>query len=133
MNVSAVRKILESAIDAIETMIEAYHEEHSSALAIGATWKGDDLSGIIAVSERCRLALSELSMAEPTRNCDKFPKPYNAWLAYRAYCDKYEIVPEKIGLLSWLLAPADEPNDEQHGGAPAPDGAERDAKGETTK
>ena len=46
-------------------------------------------------------------LAAPARNCDRFADPGEAWLAYKAACDKDETVPNMIGAISWLFATAE--------------------------
>ena len=47
------------------------------------------------------------ALAAPARNADRFADPGEAWLAYKAECDKNETVPNMIGAISWLLATAE--------------------------
>lgn len=55
---SAMREALERAIDAIQTMISLYDEEHTAAIRIGATWKRSDTSEVNAIVEQARAALA---------------------------------------------------------------------------
>ena len=64
-NSAALREALERAIDAIQTMVVLYDEEHTSAVKIGAPWKRSDISAIDAIVEQARAAI-----AAPARNCD---------------------------------------------------------------
>lgn len=54
----ALRAAATAAIDAIETMIALYREEHQSAVAIGASWPESDLANVAAIADQCRLALA---------------------------------------------------------------------------
>ena len=54
----ALRAAANAAIDAIETMIALYREEHQSAVAIGASWSESDLANVTAIADQCRLALA---------------------------------------------------------------------------
>ena len=54
----ALRAAVTAAIDAIETMIALYREEHQSAVAIGASWRESDLANVVAIADQCRLALA---------------------------------------------------------------------------
>lgn len=64
-SMAAMREALERAIDAIQTMIALYDEEHTAAVQIGATWERSDTSEANAIIEQARAAL-----AAPPRNCD---------------------------------------------------------------
>lgn len=54
-----------------------------------------------------RVRKIQAALSAPARNADRFVNPGEAWIAYKAECDKNETVPNMVGAISWLFAPAE--------------------------
>lgn len=102
-NAAAMRAALERAVDAIETMCALYDEEHTSAVAIGAKWKHEDMTEVVAILASARAALSA-----PARNCDRLETHNEAKAAFlRSYFGPTEPEFVEDAFARWAFAPAE--------------------------
>ena len=115
-NAAALRAALSRAIDAIQTMIALYDEEHTAAVKTGATWERSDTSAVNAIVEQSRAAL-----AAPARNCDRFGECHEAVDAWHreerclgrhvdgGTCERDPLAPTlaPVCFAKWLFAPAE--------------------------
>lgn len=101
-NAAALRAALERAIDAIQTMIALYDEEHTAAVKTGATWKRSDTSAVDEIVEQARAAL-----AAPARNCDRFATVKDAGIAFARERKDQPLPCPDFTFSAWLFAPAE--------------------------